>query len=113
MKLLRKLTPFLVGYDMLEEFGLMAPNAFRKYLCSFTSLLGYVMLVSGTILTGASLVFEAETFDEISEHFYEFITLLIETFYLILIHWLCKEFFEINDNYERIIKKRELFSFIN
>lgn len=110
MKLFRELMPFVVSYGNLEEFGFVAPNRFRKYLCDFTSLLGYVVLVSGTLLAGGFLAFEAETFEEIYEHFYEFATGLNYTFYFISTHWMCKQFFELNDSYEEIIKKREFIS---
>lgn len=107
MKLFRTLMPLLVGYDILEEFGFVAPSAFREHLCSFTSRLGYVVLVSGTFLAGGFLAFDAETFEEIYEHFYEFATGLNYTFYFFSIHWMCKQFFELNDGYDEIIKKRE------
>lgn len=109
MKLLRKMMPFLVGYDVLEEYGFVAPNAFRKYLCTFSSLMGNISLLSATILSGGFLVFEANNFEEISEHFYEFASTLNYTFYFISMHWMCKHFFELNDNCEQIIKKREFF----
>lgn len=107
MNILRKLMPFLVGYGILEEYGFVAPNRFQKYFCDFTSLMGYVVLVGATILASCYLAFEAETYDEISEHFYEFATVLNETFYLIFIQCKCKQFFELTDNYELIIHKRE------
>lgn len=111
MKLFRGLMPFLVGYDdILKQFGLEAPNAFGKHLCSFTSLFGYVAYVSCTVLMAGFLAFEAETFDDISEHFYEFATGLSETFYYVYVHLMCKQFFEMSNHFEEITKKRELFS---
>lgn len=107
MNSIRNLIPLLVGFDNLEEFGIVAPNRFRKYLCDFTSLMGYVVLLSATIISSGFLAFEAETYDEISEHFYEFTTVLNETFYLIFIQCKCKQFFELIGNYELIIQKRE------
>lgn len=108
MKLFRKLMPFLVGYSALEEFGFEAPNSFRKHFCRFNSLMGYVVYVSCTILMGGFLVFEAETFEDISEHFYEFATGMSETFYYVYVHLMCKQFFEMCDHFEAITKKREL-----
>lgn len=105
---LRKLMPFLVGYDVLKEFGFVAPNAFRKCICSFTSLLGCIVLVCGTVLVGCFLIFEAKTFEEICEHFYEFATALNDTFYMITMASICKHVFELNDRFEEIIEKREL-----
>lgn len=99
--------PFLVGFDILEVNGFVAPNRFRKYLCDFTSVMGYVVLVTATIMASGFLAFEAETYEEISEHFYEFATVLNETFYLIFIHCKCRQFFELTDNYEQIVKKRK------
>lgn len=99
--------PLLVGYGILEEYGFVAPNRLQKYFCDFTSLMGYVVLVGATIFTGGFLAFQAETYDEISEHFYEFATVLNETFYLIFIQCKCKQFFELSDNYVLIIRKRE------
>lgn len=107
---LRKLMPFLVGYNILEEYDIVAPNTFRKYFCIFTCLLGYGVLLSATVLVTGFLVFEAETFEEFSEHFYEFATTITDTFYFISMHWVCKQFFELNDHFEKIIKKRECFS---
>lgn len=103
---LRKLIPFLVGYDILKEYDFKAPNAFRKYLCDFTSLLGYFVLVSGTILVGGFLVIDAKTFEEIHDHSYEFATGLNDTFYFVYIHWMCKHFFYLSNYYEQIIRKR-------
>lgn len=103
---LRKLMPFLVGYNTLKEYGFVAPNVFRRYLCDFTSLLGYVVLVSGTSLAGGFLAFEAKTFEEFHDHFYEFATGLNDTFYLAYIHWMCKHFFDLNTYYEQTIQKR-------
>lgn len=107
---LRKLMPFLVGYNILEEYDIVAPNTFRKYFCIFTCLLGYGVLLSATVLVTGFLVFEAETFEEFSENFYEFATTITDTFYFISMHWVCKQFFELNDHFEKIIKKREIFS---
>lgn len=107
---LRKMMPLLVGYSALEVYGLKAPSPFRKYFCLFTSLLGYVVLVSATILVGGFLIFEAETFEEVSGHFYEFATGLNDTFYFISIQWMCKRLFELIGTYQQIIQKRK-FSF--
>lgn len=108
---LREIIPFLVGYANLEEFGFVAPNEFRNSLCRFTSFLGYVVLVSGTISSGGFLAFEAESFEEIHDHFYEFATGLNDTFFFICMHYMCRQFFELNDNYEHIIKRRKLPSY--
>lgn len=105
---LRNLMPFLVGYDKLQESGFVAPNAFRKHLCSFTSLLGHMVLVSGTFLVGCFLVLEAETFEEVCGHFYEFATGINDTLYFISMDLICKHVFELNDKYEEIVEKREL-----
>lgn len=105
---LRKMMPLLVGYNCLTDFGFVPPSTFRKYFCLFASLLGYVVLVSATILVGCFLVFEAETFEEVSGHFYEFATGINDTFYFISMHWMCKGLFELIAKYEQIIQKREL-----
>lgn len=109
MRLFRQLMPFLVGYDVLREYSFVTPNVFRRYVSIFTSVLGYIVLVSGTFLAGGFLAFEADTFQDIYEHFYEFATGLNYTFYFISMHWMCEQLFELNDNYEKIIKKREFF----
>lgn len=109
MKIFCKLMPILVGYDILEEYGFEPSNSFQRYLCSLTSPMGYAMLLGAIIYTSGFLAFEAKTFDEVSEHFYEFATALNETFYFIFIHWNCTNFFELNENYEEIMKKREYF----
>lgn len=108
---LRNFMPLLVGYSALEVvYGFVAPNANRKYICNFTSLLGCVVLVSSTICVGCFLVFEAETFEEISGHFYEFATALNDTFYFILMmNSTCKHILELNGKYEEIIEQREFF----
>lgn len=62
-------------------------------------------------MVGCFLVFEAETFEEISGHFYEFATVLNDTFYFIMMDSICKHILEINDKYEEIIEKREFSSF--
>lgn len=110
---LRKMMPFLVGYDNLQGYGLVAPNTYWKYFCSFTHLMGYVVLVTGTVLVGAFLIIDAKTFEEFSEHFYEFATGLNDTFYFILMKWLCKQIFELSEKYEEIIEKRESVFFLN
>lgn len=106
---LRKMMPFLVGYDVLKKYGFVAPNTFRKYFCTLTCSLGFVVLVSATVLVGCFLALEAKTFEEISGHFYEFATGINDTFYFISMHWMCKQLFELIDIYERIIKKRKIF----
>lgn len=108
----RNIMPFLVGYTALKEYGFVAPNLFRRYLYNFASLLGCVFLLSGTVLVGGFFVFEAKTFEEIHDNFYQFTTGFNDSFYLIYIHCVCKQFFEMNDHFERIIKMREFFSSI-
>lgn len=107
---IREIMPFLVGYDNLEEYDFVARNEFRIYLCSFTRLLGYIVLASAMILLSGFFAFEAETFEEIHDHFYEFAMIFNDTFFFISMSWMSKQLFELNDNYERIIKKRESFS---
>lgn len=107
---LRDLMPFIVGYDTLQGNGFEAPNAYQKYLCNFTSLLGSVSLGCSTILVGCFLLLAAETFEEISGHFYEFATGLNNTLYFVLMESNCRHIFELNGNYEEIIEKRKHFS---
>lgn len=109
MRLFRTLMPWLVGYDTLEEFGFVAPNAFRKHFCRFNSLMGYAVYIGCTILMGGFLAFEAETFEDISEHFYEFATGLSETFYYVYVHLMCKQLFEMCEQFEEITREREQF----
>lgn len=106
---LRKVMPFLVGYDILEEYGFVAPNQFQKYLCCFTSLFGYVVLVSATTLMSGFLIFEAENFQEIHNHFYEFATGFNDTIYFVYIHWMCGYYFSLNDKFEQITTKSKFF----
>lgn len=105
----RDIMPFLVGYSVLEEHGFVAPNTFRRNLCHFASVLGSVFLIGGTVLVGGYFVFEAKTFEEFHDNFYEFLTGCNDSFYLIYIHCMCKQFFEMNAHFEKIIKKREFF----
>lgn len=102
--------PLLVGYSVLDEFGFVAPNAFQKHFCRINSLMGFVVYITCTILIGGFLAFEAKTFDDISEHFYEFETGISETFYYVYVHLMCKQFFEMCDHFDEITKIRKLFS---
>lgn len=97
----------IVGYDTLEAYGIVAPNTVQKHLCSFASVIGGVILIGGTILIGGFLVFEAESFEEIHDHFYEFVAGFNDSFYLVYIHCIYKQFFEMNDQFERMIEKRK------
>lgn len=110
---LRNLMPFMVGYDKLQANGFVAPNAYRKYICKFTSLLGSIVLVTSTIIVGGFMVFDARTFEKISGHFYDFATALNDTFYFLLMDSVCIRIFELNDNFEDIIERRQFFFQVN
>lgn len=99
--------PILVGYDVLAKCGLCAPNEFQKYLCRVTSMMGFVLCVGGITFSVGFLAFEAETLQEYSENLYIFFTILNDSLYFVLLRWLCKDTFQLNQYYERIMKERK------
>lgn len=103
-----KIIPILVGYSLLKKFGLLPRSEFRKYLCRFTCLLGYLVLGTGLILGSGYIVFEANTFQEFSDDFYGFITLVNDSFYFLYMPWFCENTLELNMRFVAVINEREL-----
>lgn len=102
----RKLSPILVGYNLLAKYGISAPSASQKYLCRFTSLFGYFALGCGFILGYGFIAYEANTFQEFSDVFYGFITLINDAFYFVYMPWFCRNAFELNKQFVDVIKER-------
>lgn len=97
----RKLLPILVGYDVLLEYDIIAPNLFQKNLCRYTSFLGYIVLLSGVILVFGFLAFEGNKFEDYTDNFFAFITLLNDTFYFLSMPWLCRDILKMNEYYNK------------
>lgn len=108
----RKLVPILIGHKLLEEYGFPTLSVFKKSLYRFTNLFGYIVLASGFILSCGFIALEAKTFQEFSDFFYGFVTLLNDTFYFLYMPWFCRNALELNKSYVDLIDKREFkFSF--
>lgn len=103
----QKMFPILVGFEMLQKYGFIASNVYQKNFCRFTSLFGCFVLTNGLILVGGFIAFQANTFQEYSDNFYGFATLLNDTFYFLYMPWFCIDVLEMNQCYEKVIKERE------
>lgn len=107
----RKMFPLLVGYEILEEYGFVAPNIYHRHFCRFTSLFGCFVLGIGLFLVGGFIAFQANTFQEYSDNFYGFATLLNDTFYFLYMPWFCVDVLEMSEYLENVIKERESIIF--
>lgn len=106
-KYFHKIMPILVGCNLLERCGFPARSTFQKYFCRFTSLFGYFVLGSGLILGIGFMAFEANTFQEFSDDYYAFITLVNDTFYFLYMPWFCRNALKLNKRYVDVIEERE------
>lgn len=101
------LLPVLIGYDKLKKYGFKAPNPIKKYLCRFTSILGYFVLVGSIFLTGGSIAFVAKTFREYTDNVPILITAANDTLIFVTLRWRFTEIFEMIKNYEILIEERK------
>lgn len=94
----------VLGYAIVRENT--AESTFQKYLIEYEHLL-IILLQTVCSVCLAVCLFETNTLQTYSETIYTLTTLTGTTIILILFQWRKKEFFELIDNFEKTIEKRE------
>lgn len=103
----QKWIPFLVGYDILANYGIVAPNPFRKHLCYIISRLDYALFLCGIIFAGGFLIFEAQTPQEYSDNSYVLLALINSSLLNIALKWKCEITLKSFQKIEEIINNRK------
>lgn len=108
----QKMIPFMVGYDILAKYGIIASNSFQKHFCNISNSMGCYVFLSGIICAGGFLVFEAQTLQEYSDNFYIVLALINGTVSYVAIKFKCEIAFQLFKKIEEIIKNRKYYLFI-
>lgn len=95
----------MVGYDILAEYGIDAPNPFQKHLCYISDQLGYSVFVCVSILSAGFFIFEAETLQDYSDISYILLALINTTLIYAEIKSKCEIAFQLFEKIEEIIEK--------